>query len=317
MNVEGVFVTNIDPKSRADVEHVHTLLRAKLTDVQINHALSHFKNVLKIYSRDPDKCWGYTSVKASELESGHLHVLLRMGDRIGFHEAFDGWRDHMNMTMMQQFMMSLRVGLMMLIDTEQLCRENGSPMYTLLVFTHKTKESKHARLCRERQIQLQKDMSDMFGCLEKTASEFGMPYSGLPWWDSFYKQKYMYPNLRIAAGSLGVGFGDHVYWEHGDKDWTRLNQFVCPRQGVDAYFWLEDKDGKIFDVLRPNLLSSVLATGYRLDNETFPRIIDGKSIEEMKEQGIVYVPASRFVQDLLIQKVKHINKDFLSQIGWT
>jgi hypothetical protein len=206
---------------------------------------------------------------------------------------------------------------MILIDLEKMDRFTGHKKYTLLVLTHVSKESKQARIFHQVKQDKARAQADLLGYMLRMATKHGMPYSPFPWWDVVYWSKvqvYQTPK-KIVSGSLGIGFGNHIWWEHGDATWTTFSQFLCPNQGVDCYFWMEE-DGLIYDVLRPYLLSAVLGMGYRLPNETFPIIVDGRTIEDLKADGFVYVPAPEMVQTLLLQKVKELNVDLLQQMGW-
>ena len=102
-------------------------------------------------------------------------------------------------------------------------------------------------------------------------------------------------NLKYVIGSLGL----NGWFEYGGKDWT-LRDFQKRNSGKimecwDAHCWLEDAQGNVYDFVQPSW-NGILKVRNRplLGRET--GIIEGVSKEELKKQGIEYVPADKETQ---------------------
>jgi len=101
-----------------------------------------------------------------------------------------------------------------------------------------------------------------------------------------YKDK----NLKIVIGSLGV----NGWFEYGGKNWG-MEEFQ--RKMEDVHFWLEDKNGNVYDFLFERYsLWSVIRTGNKLRRTG---ILEGVSKNELKSIGIEYIPAPTEAQMML------------------
>jgi len=278
-----------------------------------NHAkgcLFYLKKLLNINFKDKEKCWGHLSVSLTELGQLEPRCTMVVKDRIGCHDDFKGWRSHYSLFVRQQ--LASRCGIMLMIDLEDDNR------FFLMVLAQNHRDSKYIRKFRTTVENQGKVSKDIQGALLKTMLEIGVPYTFHPWFDVFFKKANFYKNIRmkVVAGSLGLGEDeDDIWWEHGHKDWTTFAEFTNTPLEIDSYFWLEDQDEKVYDVLRPELECALLHTGIHLQNETFPRTVNGETRAEMKSKGIHYIPAPEMTQTLLIHKIRDLNKPTLIAMG--
>jgi hypothetical protein len=101
-----------------------------------------------------------------------------------------------------------------------------------------------------------------------------------------YKDK----DLKVVIGSLGV----NGWFEYGGKNWG-IEEFK--RKMEDVHFWLEDKNGNVYDFLFERYsLWSVIRTGNKLRRTG---ILEGVSKNELKSVGIEYIPAPIEAQMML------------------
>lgn len=151
--------------------------------------------------------------------------------------------------------------------------------------------------------------------LDTVPEDWSYMWTTQPWFDAcvneivLQKQPQDYPGAHVVVGSLGFGDDDHVFWDMGDASWTEFVQFKSDPQIVDAYFWIETSDGRIYDVLRKNCLACVLLLGIRLEDENFPVLIDGRTRDEMRQKRIHYYPAPQMTQTLILEYVKRCQQN--------
>lgn len=272
-----------------------------LTRTQVETCLLHLKKVLDLHARDPEVCWGYVEATQTELDAGALRPMAT-GDRIGMHTAFTMWKDHLPEHM--RGMLAMKCGVMVMVQ------ETLDPAkHILFMIAHGPTNSK----AYDVMVQMDRDMNLVLNDLQNAVTHFrcgGLVYTTQPFLDAFYNRKHMYKslNLSVVVGSLGVKDqnGQPVWWEHGDASWTTLKQFRSNRTLFDAYFWLEDGTGRIYDVLRPGLLGTMLMIGISVPNETFPRLVSGLTRDEMEAQGFLYVPAPKDTQNLILSIVREV-----------
>jgi len=97
-----------------------------------------------------------------------------------------------------------------------------------------------------------------------------------------YKDK----NLKMVIGALGI----NDWFEYGGKDWT-LDDYKRTMFGhiSDSHCWLEDDEGNVYDFLFEEYKYWVnIRTKKPMKRSG---LIEGVSKEELKADGIEYVPA--------------------------
>ena len=97
-----------------------------------------------------------------------------------------------------------------------------------------------------------------------------------------YKDK----NLKMVIGALGI----NDWFEYGGKDWT-LDDYQRTMFGhiSDSHCWLEDDEGNVYDFLFEEYKYWVnIRTKKPMKRSG---LIEGVSKEELKADGIEYVPA--------------------------
>lgn len=103
--------------------------------------------------------------------------------------------------------------------------------------------------------------------------------------------------LKMVVGSFGI----HGWFEFGGKFWDTSDWIESyAKYGTNSHCWLEDEHGNIYDYLHPGDGSWVrIRTGKKM-----PRtgILEGVSKDELRSQGIEYVPAAMKDQALLIKR---------------
>lgn len=288
-------------------------ISGSLAESHLRGCLFYLRKLLIINSNDKEKCWGHLSVPLTDLGRPEPQCTSSMAvkDRIGLHENFKGWRRHFPVLYVRQEL-AARCGVMLMIDLED------DDRFLLMVLAQNHRDSKFIKkytTTLENQAKVSKDIQ---GSLLKAILEIGIPYTFHPWFDVFFKKHNFYKNkeMKVVAGSLGLGEDEEdIWWEHGHKDWATFAQFTDSPLELDAYFWLEDQDEKVYDVLRPELECALLHTGIHLQDETFPRAINGETRAEMKTKGIHYIPAPEMTQTLLIRKIRDLNKPTLIAMG--
>jgi hypothetical protein len=117
--------------------------------------------------------------------------------------------------------------------------------------------------------------------------------------------------LEIVGGSLGLCVPEPVYYEWGGNC-SRPNQTVkefarCPLTGMrDIHYWFQTVDGLVWDVLDPYLDFVAHVHGKHILNRqelVHGHLIAGKSREQLeKEFGLMYLPASTLVQEVMVRK---------------
>eukprot|EP00890_Picochlorum_soloecismus_P001034 jgi/Picsp_1/1931/NSC_05397-R1_---NA--- len=281
-----------------------------LSENDVKGCLFYLKKVITMNSKDKEKCWGHLSVSLTGLGQPDPQCSMAVKDRIGYHEDFKGWRSHFSLYVRQE--LASRCGIMLMIDLEDDHR------FSLMVLAQNHRDSKFIRKSRRTGENQGKVSKDIQGALRRTMLEIGIPYTFHAWFDVFFKKAKFYKitSMKVVAGSLGLGEDeDDIWWEHGDKDWTTFAQFTNTALELDAYFCLEDQDEKVYDVLRPELECALLHTGVHLQNESFPRAVNGETRAEMKSRGIHYIPAPEMSQTLLIHNIRGLNKPTLIAMG--
>jgi hypothetical protein len=127
----------------------------------------------------------------------------------------------------------------------------------------------------------------------------------------YNKDKYD-GELTIVAGSLGIGIGE-PFFEFGGPSYS-LSQFLRPpgflphggvdlSLGVDSHVWLEDLDGKVFDVCDAGWLGVARMRGKKL---TFcaGEVIEGVTKAELERKGLHYIAADDGIQKELVFALK-------------
>jgi hypothetical protein len=116
--------------------------------------------------------------------------------------------------------------------------------------------------------------------------------------------------LKMVSGSLGLNNPPPVWFEWGGaagKAYSTVKQFSsCPVTGLpDIHFWFQDADGKVWDVVDPYIMHTVAPVHKKtvmVDALLDGCFIAGKTCEELKSLGLLYIPADPLVQDVMAQK---------------
>jgi len=205
---------------------------------------------------------------------------------------------------------SLHCGLEAFVDL-------GTPDHSavIIIMVDMTQRSRLGRILREPEYAL---LDDGGAIWDKWLSTVPGPYPWTchAWFDCVMNNglaEFKDFGCRPVLGSMGVGVAyfvdgppledEEVWWEYGNVGWRVFSDFVTRLptgdEIIDAHFWLEDAEGRVYDMLRPRLLLSLLNSGHYLPDETFPRAVDGKTKEELRAEGLHYLPAPRDTQRLL------------------
>lgn len=310
-NVRGAFLTidasSIDSTTAQELIDEDDEFRTVLNTRQMKHCLTFLQSIRKQHDLPggENRCWGHIRTSKSELNKPYVEALVRAEDRIGYYEAFQGWRTHFGESLRMN--MAMHNGVMIMIDLE-----TGRDEFMLFVLADATSHSRLYRVMKSEKPQ--NSFDDILKAYDDSINQgFEYMWTQHAWMDVFMNKKIWsyYDDFKVVAGSLGFGNPPHIWWEHGNEEWETLVQFRSPVCGIDCHFWLEDTHGHVWDVLRPCTLAVLLSTGIRLPNETFPRALSGVSKERLRQEGIHYLPAPEETQPLLIQTVRRINKNIL------
>jgi hypothetical protein len=124
---------------------------------------------------------------------------------------------------------------------------------------------------------------------------------------------YQHLHLRVVVGSLGIG-KQNPFFEYGDRHYQHISQFFRPALssfegsfgnlfeglfgGSDMHVWLEDRDGKVFDIVEQNM---ILVAQWRKLSVSVKAgdIVEGVTKEELRRKGLHYVPANARILDEL------------------
>lgn len=315
MEAKGCFISNVtDETTPEQLLELYSDLRELFTLRQMTSCLNFFKQAISIHRKHEDQCWGGVVSSLSTLDDHH-HTVLRMEDRIGAFDGFQGWQKMRSLQ--QRQMLATRCGLMMLIDLE-----DGT--FLFLVLAHRSEKSVLYRLMTHTTNPMtETSMDDILERIHHHVKHYTcIPYffSNQPWFDAMFNaSRGIYDEdgagssrlipVRAVCGSLGMTMHPEFTWyEYGDPSWTSFVQFKSPAMHIDAHFWTEDDQGRVYDVARDLLRIPLLSNGIRLPKESFPWAIHGKTKDELKnEYGLVYVPAPVETQTLILTSVRRLN----------
>lgn len=113
-----------------------------------------------------------------------------------------------------------------------------------------------------------------------------------------YNKEHKYKNLdlHVVHGSLGFG---RDWFEFGGEDFRLFHEFVTPHS-VDAHSWLEDAEGRVYDIVQPMFLSVARMRSIELPGLKPFNAIQGMTKEKLEqEHNLVYIPAPKEVIPLL------------------
>jgi hypothetical protein len=137
------------------------------------------------------------------------------------------------------------------------------------------------------------------------------------WQQAVFNLEHAYKdqNLKLVLGSLGIGKRD-PWFEFGGENWDRVAQFkkqsgdLFGRRQWDVHVWLENEDGKIFDVISQHVVQVARIRRKKVDCVA-GQVIDGVSREVMADKGLTYVDAPEVVQRVILAA---LDKDWRSEV---
>jgi hypothetical protein len=119
--------------------------------------------------------------------------------------------------------------------------------------------------------------------------------------------------LKLVAGSLGVGTKD-PFFEFGSLHFRTISDFLSSpytkqiTKGctiMDAHMWLEDNEGKVYDVVMKHIAKIVPRERRKTVYVRARQVLEGVDKRELSGMGLVYVPADKEFCDAW---VKHMQK---------
>ena len=190
---------------------------------------------------------------------------------------------------------------------------HGHPKILVLLMVDTTQLSRFGRIKCEPTYDLLGHSEDIVLQWFDNRSTWTYPWTSHAWFDMAVNaglQTFRDLGCRPVIGSLGVGiltgapgeYDESVWWEYGNPAWTRFPDFVTlvdGQENIDAYFWLEDAEGRVYDVIRPRVLLCLLNSGHRVTDESFPMDVSGRTKASLGCMGFHYHPAPDDTQKLL------------------
>jgi hypothetical protein len=129
----------------------------------------------------------------------------------------------------------------------------------------------------------------------------------------WFNQEHAYRELglRSVAGSLGIGLAHQVpFYEYGGAEYTTFAHYRRSRFTVDslatpgcqvwdAHVWLEDADGRVYDVVSSGMTNCAAVRGKTL---RLPErhVIEGVDKAELAAHGLHYAAAVGITQQALM-----------------
>lgn len=110
--------------------------------------------------------------------------------------------------------------------------------------------------------------------------------------------------VKVVAGSLGVGVDKNPWFEYGGSDFKNVCQFIAspfthaPAGAFDCHVWVEDQEGRIYDIITPYLreVASFHGKKFRVKDA----MIQGETREALAAMGLHYIIAPGIASDALI-----------------
>jgi hypothetical protein len=136
-----------------------------------------------------------------------------------------------------------------------------------------------------------------------------------------YNMEHAYAGrgLTMVVGSLGIGM-HKPFFEFGGPHYTTVAQFkMCSIPGGriswDAHAWLEDKDGRVYDIVTQGMTHCALAWGKDTSFKT-GNVVEGVDKPTLAHRGLVYMPAPEFTQMIMKQLfAKQWDGEYMLQLG--
>ena len=117
------------------------------------------------------------------------------------------------------------------------------------------------------------------------------------------RKEFPKKTFTIVYGAMGFGLGDKIHWEYGfNPEKKNIKSYVNPFGQLDAHAWIVDEEGRIFDVFFQWYFTCCEMWGVEVGFEA-PTFI-ATSPENLKEFGIHYLPASRWMHGEIRRFVK-------------
>lgn len=191
----------------------------------------------------------------------------------------------------------------------------GEPKILIMIIVDTTQLSRLGRAVTDPVYEPADQVKDFVTqWLATRRAEWKYPWSCHAWFDMVVNsglQTFRDLGCRPVIGSFGLGFAtgapgeydEAVWWDLGNPSWKRFPEFVSGNGGcqdeIDAHFWLEDAEGRVYDVIRPRMILALLNSGQRVEDESFPKDVSGRTKAELHAMGFHYHPAPVDTQKLL------------------
>ena len=125
----------------------------------------------------------------------------------------------------------------------------------------------------------------------------------------YNKQKcYAQLGLKLVCGRLGFGTTSPRWFEYGKPMYITAKDFMGGSFSWDWHVWLEDEDGRVWDVL-PGIwhtLAHVYGRQISLGGATETRVIEGLDKEHLMKHVLEYVPAQEITQSILFSVAQRV-----------
>jgi hypothetical protein len=288
-------------------------IRQYLTPGAAKRLVNGFRQLMEYIRPHEDDCWVRTFTSLRELNVEHCILKGTSDDRIS---SIIGVGSMTAKYTPEHLAMRNRVshycGLEVFIDM-------GTPdkRAIILLMVDKTQFSRLGRLLRgsDPVYSLPGTIDAIIEQWTRTFDEnpSTYPWSNHAWFDCVMNNgldQFRNMGCHPVLGSLGFGVIDEhvtepdeaIWWEFGNAQNKVVDDFVTKMEGqamIDAHFWLEDGEGRVFDVIRPIVLLPLLNSGQRVPDERFPKSVCGMTKEQCQTAGFHYRPAPRDTQRLL------------------
>lgn len=104
--------------------------------------------------------------------------------------------------------------------------------------------------------------------------------------------------LHMVAGSLGI----NGHYEYGGRNWNHKK--FKSKEFRDAHIWIEDKEGRIYDYIQPELSICCHLAGVDINDIPWGYSITGMEPKELANRfKMTYIPAEPRTQELIIKNL--------------
>jgi len=281
--------------------------------------VSMFRKLMAELREEEDLSWTRIFTSARELKATRYLIRTSASDRlcprIGFGDAAGPKYTVENLAMRSG--VTVHKGLEAFIDLGT-TNERGDPKILLLIMVDRTQLSRFGRIGGRPEYALAGHSEEIATQWFGNRDAWTYPWTCHAWFDMAVNrglQRFRDLGCRPVVGSLGVGITDGgitdggydqtVWWEYGNALWELVHQFVNGQGEIDAHFWLEDAEGRVYDTIRPRVLLALLNSGQRVSDEQFPKDVCGLTKAGLQSMGFHYHPAPVETQSLLLSLLMH------------